>query len=414
MEFINKYKKLFLIIGFIAIVIFFGYMLYTLFFKPVEPTIPIAPTATTTPEGLPISPEGAGRIPVLVDERGLPITPEGALITEGPPSEVARGGLTKTTSLNNVPSAGITLSSDGSSLQYYNKNDGKFYRINKDGEATALTDKVFHSVDKITWSSDTNKAILEYPDGSNIVYNFSTNKQITLPQHWKDFSFSPSGNQIVMKSMGLDSDNRWLAIVNEDGSKARAIESLGNEDAAVYPSWSPNNQSIAMYTKGIDFNRQEVFFVGLNGENFKSTVIEGRGFQPKWNPNGGQLLYSVYSSDNDMKPNLWLVNADGDKIGTGRKNLNIETWADKCTYANENELYCAVPNNLEAGAGLFPEMANNTTDTLYKIDMRSGTKKVIAVPDGEYNMSNLAVSKNGFNLFFADKKTEQLYTIKLK
>lgn len=414
MDFFFKYKKIFLIIGFIAVVILLGYMLYALFFKPAKPITPEQPTATTTPGGLPVSPEGGERLPTIIGEGGLPITPEGAVITEGPPSEVARGGLTKATGLNDSPSAGITLSSDGSSLQYYNKNDGKFYRIDKDGEAVALSDKVFHSVDKITWSSDKNKAILEYPDGANIVYDFSSNNQTTLPPHWKDFDFSPQGNQIVMKSMGLDPNNRWLAVVNEDGSKARIIESLGSKDSTVYPSWSPNNQSIAMYTEGVDFDRQEVFFVGLNGENFKSTVVEGRGFQPKWNPNGEQLLYSVYSSKDDMKPNLWVVNANGENIGTDRKSLNIETWADKCTFANENELYCAVPNNLEKGSGLFPELANNTTDTLYKIDMRSGTKKMIAVPDGQYNMSSMVVSENGFNLYFTDKNSGRLYTIKLK
>ncbi|MDP2766944.1 MAG: hypothetical protein Q8O41_05785, partial [Candidatus Methanoperedens sp.] len=249
---------------------------------------------------------------------------------------------------------------------------------------------------------------------ANIVYDFASDKQLTLPAHWKDFDFSPSGRQIVMKSIGLDPNNRWLSVVNSDGSKARRVEALGDKDDTVHPSWSPNGQTIAMYTEGIDFDRQEVFFVGLNNENFKSMEVEGRGFQSRWSPAGEQLLYSVYSSQTDLKPALWIANSQGENIGSGRKSLNIETWAEKCVFADSANLYCAVPEKLEEGAGLFPEMADNTRDNLYKIDVKTGLKKLVAVPDGEYNMSNLIISENGQYLYFTDKTTGNLRKIQLK
>lgn len=406
-----NYKKILLITGFIVIIFILGYSIYALFFKaaPEEPVI-TEPAATTTPAGLPLALEGPGQIIEPTGPQQLPIEPA----KEAVASAKAQGGITQTIELNQTPSLGVTLSSDGFNAQYYNQQDGKFYKINKDGKITTLTDKVFHNVANIKWSPDKNKAILEYPDGANIIYNFSTNEQITLPKHWKDFDFSPDGSQIVMKSIGLDPDNRWLAISNADGSKTRPIEAIGEKDATVYPSWSPNNQIIAMYTEGIDFDRQEVFFVGLNNENFKSTVIEGRGFQPKWSPKGDQLLYSVYSSKNDLKPMLWLVGAQGDNIGVGRKSLGLTTWADKCTFASNQDLYCAVPKELEAGAGLFPELAKNTPDRLYKIDTKTGLKKLIAIPDGDYNMSNLIISDNGYYLYFTDEITKRIYKIQLK
>ncbi|MDD5555036.1 MAG: hypothetical protein PHU57_05485, partial [Patescibacteria group bacterium] len=208
--------------------------------------------------------------------------------------------------------------------------------------------------------------------------------------------------------------NRWLAITNEDGSKTTAIEAIGEKDETVYPSWSPNNQVIAMYTEGADFDRQEVFFVGLNQENFKSTIVEGRGFQPQWSPKGDQLLYSVYSSGNDLKPMLWLVGAQGDSIGAGRKSLGLETWANKCAFASDTDLYCAVPRDLETGAGLFPELAENTPDRLYQIDIATGLKKLVAIPDGDYNMSDLIISEDGSELYFTDKTTQRINKINLK
>ncbi len=410
--FFTKYKRLFLIIGFIVVILILGYLLYAVFFKPSIPEIaPAGPAATTTRDGLPISPKRAGQIITPTGPAGLPITGGGGAKAEG--SEIANGGLTKTTKLNDAESSGATLS-DNDGVQFYNKIDGKFYRLDKNGNAATLSEKVFHAAENIKWSPTKNKAIIEYPDGSNIIYNFSTKKQITLPKHWKDFDFSPSGDQIVTKSLGLDPNNRWLAVSNEDGSKVKAIETLGENESIVYPSWSPNNQTVAMYAKGIDFDRQEVFFVGLNDENFKSLTVEGRGFQYKWRPSGNELLYSVYSSKNDLKPMLWLDNARGESIGSARRSLNIETWADKCSFANDKDLYCAVPEKLEEGAGLFPELAQNTRDQLYKIDAQTGLKKLIAVPDGSYNMSNLIISSGEEYLYFTDETTKKIYKIKLK
>ncbi|MBU0880100.1 MAG: hypothetical protein ABIJ83_03235 [Patescibacteria group bacterium] len=412
MEFFTKYKKIFLIIGFILVVFILGYLLYSVFFKqPEAQPINIEPTATGTSAGLPTAGTGAGTIITPSEtSTGLPIEPS----TSNKIDSTAQGGITQTNQLSQTPSIAATLSSDGNNLQYYNQDDGKFYSITKDGQTTLLTDKVFNQVEKITWSPEKNKAILEYPDGANIVYDFTNKKQITLPTHWKDFDFSPDGSKLVMKSIGLDPNNRWLAISNEDGSKAQQLEAIGDKDETVYPSWSPNNQTVAMYTKGVDFNRQEVYFIGLNGENFKSMTIEGRGFQPKWSPSGDKLLYSVYSSNNNLKPMLWLTNASGDNIGSNRQTLNIETWANKCVFANSSDLYCAVPEKLEEGSGLFPEMAKNTKDNLYKIDVKTGLKKLIATPDGNYNMSNLIIPTNNSYLYFTDETSKELFKINLK
>lgn len=411
MSFLIRYKKIFLAAGFVVFVVFAGYFLYATFFRQAAPAEKIGEKqATTTTGGLPVSPVGPGQIITPKEGEKLPAE-------ETPKKEAdatASGGLTRVTELTRESGLGVTLSSNGSDLQYYNKSDGKFYRVNNNGDVSALTDKVFHDVEKIVWSPNKNKAILEYPDGANIVYDLSTNKQVTLPTHWKDFGFSPDGEKIVMKSMGLNPDNRWLAVANEDGSKARRIELLGEKDETVYPSWSPNNQSVAMYTEGVDFNRQEVFFVGLNDENFKSTVIEGRGFEYKWAPKGDRLLYSVYSTDNNLKPMLWTVNAEGESIGSGRKSLNVETWAHKCVFSGSYSLYCAVPEKLDEGAGLFPELALSSRDQLYQIDTRTGIKKLVAIPDGSFNISGPIVSENGYYLYFTDETTKKIYKIKLK
>ena len=406
MDFLKKYKTIFAAIGFILIVFILGYLLYALFFKPSSaPVIIEQPTATSTQGGLPVAQPGTGQ----TTSSGQPIDglPEGTKEPSGQSSAVALGGLTQTAELNQSPSLAATLSTNGDDLQYYNKQDGKFYRLTKDGQASLLSDTAFHEVQKITWSPDKNKAILEYPDQAKIIYDFKNKQQISLPGHWKDFNFSPDGSKIVLKSMATSEDNRWLAIINNDGTSAQRVAALGDKDATVYPSWSPNNQTVAMYTEGVNYDQQKVYFVGLNQENFKALTIEGRGFEPKWSPKGDNLLYSVYSSTSDLKPELWIASAQGENIGVGRDKLDIQTWANKCVFSSATEIYCAVPESLEEGAGLFSDLAKNTKDNLYKIDTKTGLKKLIAIPDGDFTMSDLIVSDNGYYLYFIDTKTEK-------
>ncbi|PKM87626.1 hypothetical protein CVU83_02810 [Candidatus Falkowbacteria bacterium HGW-Falkowbacteria-2] len=424
MGFFSRYKKIWMIVAFLGVVALLAYLIWNFFFSsPIVPTDPLAPGSNIG--GL--NPAGDGGPNFSTSTGSGQLTPSGGISTPttGFPSlpsntpsgsdasDLAVGGITKVTVAVNSPVLDPFMTS-GDQLRYYNQADGKFYRLGADGQPVSLSDTVFHKVSDLTWSEDGSKAILVYPDGSKISYNFNTGKQVTLPKHWEDFSFSPDGNRITAKSMGDDVENRHLIVSNSDGSKTASLSAIGNNADDVYPVWSPNNQVAAMYTRGVDFNRQEVFFVGLNGENFKSTIINGRDFRPLWSDAGDKLLYSVYSSDRGMMPSLWVVNAQGENIGQNRTELGLTTWSDKCTFATNSDIYCAVPEILREGAGLFPELADQTRDLLYKIDLTTGAKKLIAIPQTDANISNIMVSGSQDTLYYTDKFTGRIYSVQLR
>lgn len=421
-----NWKRIALLIGFILAVILISYGLYFVFLKP---SIPVdqGPSVNINIPGGGLPQAGVnGNIPIAGNVNGgLPgagnvnvnsqiIIPDQAVSSSTQVSEVASGGLTKATALTTSRIYQTTLGPDGSSMIFYDKVSGLFYKIDANGNRVPLSDKVFHEVETVAWSPNKDKAVLEYPDGSNIVYNFTTGEQNTLPQHWKDFSFSPNGNQLVLKSMGIDEGNRWLAVSNTDGSQAKKIEALGDKDATVYPDWSGNNQVVAMYTESKDFDRQDLFFVGLNGENFRSTTIEGRGFQHQWSADGNTLLYSVYSSNTDYKPTLWIVGGNPENIGQDRRSLRLQTWADKCNFSGSNTVYCAVPRNLQEGAGIFANDLDNSPTDIYKIDITTGVRTKIASPDGNQNIDNIFVTEDNNYVYFTDKNTGLLYNIRLR
>jgi hypothetical protein len=297
---------------------------------------------------------------------------------------------------------------------FYNDTDGKFFRVGRDGRISVLSNDVFYQVEKVTWSPVSDESIIEYPDGSNIYYNFQTGRQVTLPKHWEEFSFSGGGDRIAAKSIGFSPENRWLVAANPDGSGVQLVAALGDNADKVTVDWSPSNQVVGLSRTGdaVGGDREEVLFVGLNGENFKSTIVEGRGLQSEWSPNGSQLLYSVYSARNDYKPELWIVNAEGDAIGSGRQLLAVETWASKCAFGDARTVYCGVPSQLPNGAGFAPSLADSIPDRLVRIDTQTGARSEIPLA-GLHTLDTVSVSPDGKTLYFTDKTQDGIFQVAL-
>ncbi len=407
-------KKILLALGLLAIAALIGFGFYTLFKKN--------QTGGTlqTPKG-----EGSGSLPTAGERTSTLAQTEttdgglqrGEITTPLPIPQIANGGYYQNEAVKEITdqaAAFPSLSKAGGGLRYYNNSDGKFYHLTADGQIKALSDQTFYNVNKVTWADKNDKAVLEYPDSSKIIYNFEKEKQVTLPKHWSDFSFSPDSSQLAAKSIGLAPENRWLVTVNDDGTGTTLVEPMGENADKVQIDWSPSRQTVAFSQTGepLGAERQEILFVGLNHENFKSAIVEGRGFEPSWSPTGQKLLYSVYSSRSDFKPELWITDSYGDSIGNNRQLLQLNTWADKCTFSDDNTLFCAVPRDLPQGAGILPEVASNTNDDMYKIDLKTGLKTTLPL-DGTYNIKNITYDKTKNKLYFTNGDQAGVFEIKL-
>jgi len=387
-------------LGLIVLTIGIAYAIYAVFFKKsttvIEPPT-VETTDTTGTEGLPGS--TTGTTTGTTSEIGS---------TELPVSTVADGGFTETTRLTSSEIISPTLGADGKSISYYDPTDGKFYSVNRDGEAKPLSDKTFPKAETIIWSEDADQVVVEFPDGSNVIYDFTTEKQTTLPSHWEEFDFAPSGEQIIAKSIGNDPNSRAIVITNTDSSNAKVVAALGNNENLVDISWSPNDQVVAFSntasasaSEGGSFGRSFILPIGKNEENYKGLTVEGINFHSTWSPDGTQILYDVTSATSGYRPALWIVDGTSSTMGNNRRSLGINTWVDKCTFVSNTELYCAVPELLEANTGLQRDLANSA-DGIYRIDLSTGKMKFLGYPEVPTVMSSLAVSENGADLYYTD------------
>jgi hypothetical protein len=407
-----NWKKLLLLTAFILFVFGMGFALYWVFFR-------------STPEEVIVNNNFSGGLIPGTNQTGSNVVNTNTNTNSGLPwdnlfednkiSEVANGGLTKVTSLSESSVSGLKSTDLG--VKYYDKEKNQFFRINAQGKPELLSDKKFYQVENIIWSNRDDKAILEYPDGANVLYNFRTGKQVTLPTELQKFSFDSSGQKITASWIGANPDDNWLVIANDDGSGLQLVEALADKSNDVQIGYSPDNQVVALYRKQLDLQRQEVLPITPQGNSLLSFIVQGSGFESKWSPEGGSLLYSVYNENSGYLPNLWVTGGKSDNLGDLKVSLNLPTWPEKCTFGGENALYCAVPQGLPRGAGLYPEIADSYNDNFYYIDLRTGTKTLLASPIGEggaYTATNLFLSGDGKILYFTDKSSGNLQSIVLK
>ncbi|MFH1111810.1 MAG: hypothetical protein V1712_01930 [Patescibacteria group bacterium] len=419
LENINR-PKLFILILFVIGIALIAFIFY-LVFKTEPEELPLEnenyPTGVLPPIGpgnVNVAPGGPTTLPHGTTRPGAEPTKPGTK-----PSAIASGGETSARAVTKTPvKAPLAVAN---STRFYNPLDGKFYEITPDGVQKSLSDDAYVNAKNITWSPNGNSAILEFPDGANIVYDFNQKKQYTLPKEMTEFSFSPTSDQIAGKFLSEEnkSDN-WLVAINSDGSGLQGIEPMGDNADKVEVAWSPSSQVVALSRTGEPSGlfSQEVLLIGRNGENFKSLQVDGRGFDGRWTPKDGRLLYSVYSDRTDYLPGLWLVEASPERVGYNKKEIGLATWVDKCTMAaGTNVAYCAVPQNLPTGAGYVRELAQGLPDVIYRVDLTNGNSSIVASPVDDRGSgvatSNLTLSSDGKFLYFIDEATSQLRSLQL-
>ncbi len=410
-------KRILALIGIIAATLIFGFLIYKLFFAPVskektagtDEQIGTAGKLGTSPEG-----EGGDR---TTDE----ISPDVVFPSAADVSPIADGSkVVAVTSLVTVPNTGSTLSADGDGVQFYNKLDGKFYRADEEGNQVALSNEIFPAVQKVTWAPNKSLAALEFPDGNKVIYDFNAQKQHSIPSHWNDLEFSPDSAQMVGKTESPDPQLRYLFSARTDGTGSTAILPLGDNGDKVITNWSPNNQVVAFSKTaaptGGAADRQGILLIGKNGENFKQIMAEGLGFEPQWSPSGDRVLYSVFNRSSNLGPSLWVDGGSNETIGAAKNYLSINTWAHKCTFVDNDEAICAVPNpdKLLPGIGFAPNLATDTDDTIYKINIKTGLQTIVAKPNGNLTIDQLSVSKDGGTLFMKEKKSGEILKMRLK
>ncbi len=387
-------KRILQITGIVLVFFFFVYLIFALLFSG-------APSITQiSPEDERQSEEGFSGLSGSEDFTDRLFSDDDEEDTALEVSDIADGGEVTSVQLTSSAVTSPTLS-NGSKITFYNPTDGGFYEIDSNGNITLLSDATFPEADTVVFSDTSSKVALEFPDGSNIVYDLETGKQTTLPSHWEDFEFSDDGEELVSKSITGAST---LVLTNSDGSQAVNIAELGSNAHEITLNWSPNNSIVAFSETGSAqsaFGRQEIYLIDDRGEAIGSIIVEGTNFSAIWAPSGNYILYSIAATADNDRPALWFTNTSGD-IGSKRTNLNIPTWVEKCTFQDETYVICGIPDEVTNYSG-FDHRLIESGDSIYRINISTGVTQLIGDLTDELQVENLSVSEDASILYFTDQ-----------
>ncbi len=405
----ERLKHFLKISGFAGVTVLLALAIYIVFFRPSPAEAPVeTPDDGTPATGLPSSGVGG--------ERGGEAA-EGETDANGErllPSQVADGGETFTTLLTTSAVTSPTTTENGT-VAYYDPADGRFYTIDDEGNVIMLSRTQFPEATSVVFAPFATAAVIEFPDGSNVVYDFAAASQATLPTHWEEFSFTADGVQIVGKSIGTDPSNRALVVSSIDGSSTEVIASIGENSDKIDVNVAPGNAIVGFSRTGgaqNAFGRQEIYLIGMDGEASGVLIVDGSNFEGIWDPNGSHLLYSVADPGDSYRPALWYVDSRGDRRGDVRLKLGIKTTVEKCTFASETTIFCAVPREVPAGSGSAIATIDSPDD-LYAVSTSTGRATLAAIPAADTQMFNLSVSSDGSILFYTDGQG-RLNSIKLQ
>ncbi len=385
----SNLKRILLSLGLLAVAGAMGFGLYWLFFR-----VPTPPPVNPPPGsgGGQFPPAGPGGGTAATGTGRFPITPSDGV---GP---YAATGTTDAI-------AGAVPSADGS-LRYYDSLRQQFVNLAADGSITPLSPDRFFGVSNVTWAPGNTKAIVAYPDGSKVLYDFTTQQQSTLPRAMESVSFDPSGTKLASLYLGSTKEEQWLVTSNADGSQIQLVEHVGGKVRSFTPSWSPSGQIVGLFAEAVDGDRQEVIPIGRNGENLRSFVAPGRGFTAEWSPSGERVLYSVFNAASQGRPELYLADGHADTFGSNSTALRLTTSADWCSFSGAS-VYCAALDDAPPLLGSYPELAQGQASSLWRIDLDSGQRtRVARLPQG---FTPSRVMADGGGVYVADQSTGRLY-----
>ncbi len=376
-----------------------GLGLWFLFFAS-KPAVTPTPTPSDTANG------GGSSLPSSGGSTGGSTGGTGGTGGTGalPSSPTANGGKTSTFTLTTSAIDAPTVTASGT-VAYYDPGDGHFYTIDKNGDAALLSQAQFPSAESVTLSADATEAVVEFPDGSNVAYDFKQSKQTSMPAHWEDFSFSGDGSQIATKSIANDPSARALVVTSADGSSTHVVAALGDNDQLVDVNWSPDGSILGFSRTGAagsSFGQQEMYLLDQNGQASGVLILSGTDFDAVWSPDSNNLIYSVADATADYRATLWYADKDGDRKGAARKSIPLQTLAEKCTFASTSVAYCAVPTTMPPGGGSSKELIT-APDNLYKIELPSLRVSLSAIPAVTTKMFHLSVNPAGDTLYYTDE-----------
>lgn len=311
--------------------------------------------------------------------------------------------------ISEVPAISPTIKNN--SIIYYSPEG--LFESNFDGSnLRKISPIVIPNLIKVIWSNDASKAIIQnYDENYSIkkyIYDYDISKSYPLPDNIKTIAFLPNSSKIIFNYVNFNKNIFYIGTSNIDLTNSQKIIDLKLPLAQLEPVLE-NKIIIKFPSSGLVSN--SILLLDTKNSKLNLLLSDEYGLDIKASPNATKFIYSsTNSKGKDIS--LFILNSNGQ-----RKNLEIKTLVDKCTFSQDNRtIFCAVPRQIPENAILPDDYYKDKIDfydDIWRINTETGEKKLVEGIDIEINADNLLLSPQENYLFFINKKDGNLYSLKL-
>jgi hypothetical protein len=299
------------------------------------------------------------------------------------------------------------------------KNNIKYYSLDKGqtfitpasgGESTILDNQVLTGLTSVEWAQ-TVPYVLTKIQNRIYSYNYVDKKSYAFPIDVTSAQFL-SNNKVFYTFQNQDGTVD-LSISNSDGSNWKKIISLSS--GAVFLQNIPLKNSISQTLIPSSYRASSLRIINIDTGQASSVLDEKNGLNISWAPNGEIGIISYTTERGGGQLALSIVDKTGFEIS---KIADIGTIAEKIVWSNDSKTaYFTKPE--VANTKILPDdyytsSLGEFNESLYKIDIATATTSQLSSNIGAVDSRDLFLNFAGTELFFINRKDNNLYKVPLK
>jgi len=379
----------------ILITVLFGYAFYRYIASQGTAISPIS-----SPQA-PVS-GGVGGFSLALETPEIPSVTPLPLPTEGLQQQMQERILL---ALTDFPVVSPVINKTQDKALFYKKDGGSLYSADFSAVQQKISNITIVGLTEAISSPARDRSGVFYIDNDTIksFLHIGTSTVVSLPRDIKSFTWSPDGKQYAYL-LPLTDQQVTMYIADASGKTTKEVFNTPILDAQI--QWIAPDK-IAFQTAPSAAAPGYVFIYSIKAGTFRRFLGPIYGLTTLWSPDTNHVLITSAQTHG-------ITFSVYDALGNTLPPLEFITLPEKCTWLDNKEFYCGVPQQFPGGTMPDDYMRGEVTtqDRIlsYNIDTQTTTQ---IFTGGALDMINLAITKAHDYLIFVNKTDGILWRLKL-